>query len=639
LEGNFISNHSGEQSLMLKLLFHCRVLAVALGTLSASIALALADGELRTWSDATGKFKIEARFVSQYKSKVTLKDKDGKLFEIETTKLGAEDQKHRAELAKMPMAEDPFKPVATGPDWSGSRQVEVVAGPEWKVAINPAADASFKSAPVALPARLNFWESCSALVVNPASRKALVGYQWNVHNAGKNVSRMLYCDLESGKILGQTPIDGLVTPIALDDEGTQGIVKRTVGDRDHIEFWSLGEKGLAKTKELIPADPKNRGRDVRWAVFLDKKRLLTASYAGGMVVLWDLPTLKPIWHILTQPESVSALAPDRKHVAFISGANLGMLDVDAGKVIAMRPIPTAYWPSLAFSPGGKWLACGASDHVYVWNVATGELHRDHRVNALDVWGTIAWPNDSMMLTNNKWLMDADLGFKYWEYKGHNHVQVHGTQGWFVTHDNNSGVIAPAAVPGPVVQEAIDKASADIVLKPGAAVKLDATELPHAKDREKAAKSLTDQLAKKGYKVDGDAKLELLATTDVGKTVELNFIPSANDNNRPWMPAPPRLPGSTPPKLPPGTKVRTVTMEQHFSRLKLVLAGKTVWELSADNLPKKVQLEEGQTLEQHLKKLERPNYAFYDTVDLPRVLHRTAGLGPVGSSTVTISGVR
>src|SRR6476620_3756524 len=100
---------------MFQLITNCRLLAVALGTMTAAVALAVADGELRTWTDATGKFKVEARFVSQEKDKVTLKDKDGKLFEIEAKKLSAEDQKHLVELAKMPpMPDDPFKPVGSG---------------------------------------------------------------------------------------------------------------------------------------------------------------------------------------------------------------------------------------------------------------------------------------------------------------------------------------------------------------------------------------------------------------------------------------------------------------------------------------------------------------------------------------------
>lgn len=145
-----------------KLITNSRLLAVALGTMTAAVALAVADGELRTWTDSTGKFKVEARFVSQEKDKVTLKDKDGKLFEIETAKLSADDRKHLAELAKAPMPDDPFKPVGSGktiaPDWSGVRQVDTAASGEWKVAASPVTYEPVKSPAVALPERQN-WEA------------------------------------------------------------------------------------------------------------------------------------------------------------------------------------------------------------------------------------------------------------------------------------------------------------------------------------------------------------------------------------------------------------------------------------------------------------------------------------------------
>jgi hypothetical protein len=435
-------------------------------------------------------------------------------------------------------------------------------------------------------------------------------------------------------------MDGMVAPLAIDDEGGQGIFKRTVAEKDQVEIWSLAEKGNEKIAEFSPANAKGRGHDIRWAVFLDKKRLLTASYAGGIVVLWELPSLKPIYQLATQTSSVPALSLDRKLLAFTTGEQLGLLDVDAGKVIALRPTPPTPWASLAFSPGGQWLACASHTHVFVWELATGELHRDIAVNPLDVWGSIAWPNDTMMLVGNKSLLDLDLSYRFWEFKNQNHVQIHGGQSWFVTHDQRGGAILPAPLPGPAIQEAFKKAVPEIVVKPGTVVKLNVTALPDAAERAKVAKSLEEQLVKKGCKVGENGTIELVATADVGKVIEIGFVPADNNPGRPGMPFIPRLGlGANQPKLPPGAKVRIAKIQEHFSRLKFVAEGKTVWESSGDNIPKKVQLEEGETLDEHLKKLEHPNYAFYQTVDLPGVLHRTKGAGPIGTSQVSVSGVR
>ena len=50
------------------------------------------NDKLRTWSNATGKFKIEAEFVSKTGNKVKLKKTDGKIIFIQFDQLSEEDQ-------------------------------------------------------------------------------------------------------------------------------------------------------------------------------------------------------------------------------------------------------------------------------------------------------------------------------------------------------------------------------------------------------------------------------------------------------------------------------------------------------------------------------------------------------------------
>ncbi len=620
--------------MMLKSTQICRV-AMALFALFASVALVLADGEPRIWT--SGKFKLEAKFVAQDRGKVTLEDKNGKRFQIEINKLSTADQKYLAEVAKKAEPDDPFKQVSGGkpvrPDWSNCRLVDIVAASrDWKVTAKSAPNLGFKSAPVALPARQNFFEGCNALVVNPLSGRALVGYHWNFSTPKIN-SRMLLCDLVNGKVLSQVTMDGLVTPLAIDDDGSQGLFKRTEANKDQLEIWSLAAKGNEKVVEFSPADAKGRGQDVRWGVFLDKKRLLTASYGSGLVVLWELPSLKPIYQVLVQGQSVPGLSHDRKLLAFTTGQQLGILDVDAGKVLALRPAPFTPWASLAFSPGGKWLACATNNRILVWDLATGEQRREIFVTPTDVGGAIAWPNDQIMLVGNKSLLDLQLGYRFWEYKSHNHMQIYGPQGWFVTHDKQSGALLPAPVPGPALA-ALETAIPDLVLKPGTIVKVDVSALPNKEEGAKVAKALADQLVKKGCQVGKVGTIELIASADLGKVVEIGFVPAPAGGKGKG----PKGKGNQP-SLPPGTKVRIVKLQEHFARLKFVVQNKTIWESAASNVPKSVQLEEGETLDQRMKKLERPNYAFYQTVELPRLLHRAKGAGPVGASEVNVSGVR
>src|SRR4051812_25722354 len=101
--------------------------------LLATFTLALA-ADLRTWSDASGKFTLQAKFIASKDGKVTLQRPDGSQFEIELAKLSPADQKYVAEQVKG--EDNPFKPkdsaapsapagdTAKTIDWAGVRLVD-----------------------------------------------------------------------------------------------------------------------------------------------------------------------------------------------------------------------------------------------------------------------------------------------------------------------------------------------------------------------------------------------------------------------------------------------------------------------------------------------------------------------------------
>lgn len=84
----------------------------------------------------------------------------------------------------------------------------------------------------------------------------------------------------------------------------------------------------------------------------------------------------------------------------------------------------------------------------------------------------------------------------------------------------------------------------------------------------------------------------------------------------------------------------------MSRLKFVWNGKDVWEGSGNNIPGFLSLSKDETIEQALKKHEKPNYHFFEHCEIPKLLTKpaenaTAGssTAALGKSTVTISGLQ
>jgi WD40 repeat protein len=95
---------------------------------------------------------------------------------------------------------------------------------------------------------------------------------------------------------------------------------------------------------------------------------------AGMVHLWEVATGK-IVRTLPEPFALYsvALSPDGKAVAMGSEDGLHYQDIETGK--ELRRFGTSNlpcWP-VAFSPDGRFLACGGWAHrVQLWNVATGK---------------------------------------------------------------------------------------------------------------------------------------------------------------------------------------------------------------------------------------------------------------------------
>ena len=77
-------------------------LAELAGAAPAKPASGAPAAGLRTWSDASGKFRIEAELVSVEDGSVTLKKKDGDLVSIELAKLSKADQEFLAKAENQP---------------------------------------------------------------------------------------------------------------------------------------------------------------------------------------------------------------------------------------------------------------------------------------------------------------------------------------------------------------------------------------------------------------------------------------------------------------------------------------------------------------------------------------------------------
>jgi hypothetical protein len=624
-----------------------------------------AGAEPRTWTDNTGQFTIQARFVALEQGKVKLAKEDGSELEIELTKLSAADQAYANEQARA--AASPFKPVtkasdpfravpkpaagaakgaaaapagasaggAAGqlivPNWSGAQAVLVApTGSEWEIAVNPpaGAGASLAQRPIPLPPTTHFFEKPAGLVVNPVCRRAVVGYHRSFPPNEGTSTRLVLCDLEKGKMLGTATQTGAVlAPLALHDSGSQVLMRRDdqgAGNQDRLELWQLGPKGITRGTSWIPYDDlKGDQRDIRWAEFLSTSRVATISNSGKLAV-WETASARPIYYLDVQAGSTPAVSPDRKYITFSTGKDVGVLDVEAAQVVAIQSMPQVNWPVLIFSPSGKRLGCAAFDRLYVWDFASGTLYREVPYLGVAVNGQALFPSDDHVLLGKTVLIDLENQVKLWTYQGAELVKRLGGLCWFVpnTAPQQAGALVPSPIPQPGVKEALARAMADpnfFVLKPGTTVKLNVDGLPDAAEREKAAAALRSRLEANGFMVGPEGTIELVAATEVGKEREVAYRTLGRGFRN----------------------IQTFKVREHIARVKFVYQGKTAWEASTLNIPFFARLKAGETMEEHLRAQEKPNYAYFSRVELPKLLTRPTaeGVTALGSAQVTTSGVR
>ncbi len=618
------------------------------GLILACLAGAAAPA-VRTWTDGAGKYKIQAKFVSEKDGKVTLEKPDGSEIEIELKKLSAADRTYVAEAGQdnpfKPASADPFKPKEKGaakkaegpavesavvvPDWSGVREVEATpAGSEWKLAPGAAVDAALKlrTRPVPIPPKRSFWESTQALAVDAASRRAVVGYKMDDPKPIGS-TRLVLVDLEGGKPLGTAFAPGQFVPTSLHDDGARVLMRRNEGpfgsNADRLEIWSLAATGIKKGLRWSPYDDlQGDARNVSFSEFVDADRLVTVNKAGKLAC-WGLDSVeKPLYWIQTQGESTPALSPDRKWIAFSTGKEVAVLDVAAGEVIASQPLPAANpaWPSFAFSASGKRLSCLAfDDKLWVWDVPTGAFYRGLTLHGLgNLMGKVVFPTDDQVLLGGKTLVDLDSQVRLWNYEGGEFVKRLGGLCWFEVSDGESkpGALVPVAIPQPAAKAALEKAMADpsfFVLKPGSTtVRVDSSALPDPAQRDKVRAALESKLRAGGFQVGQAGSIDLVATTEVGAQQQVHY--------RLW-----------------GGGLKSYDLRPFTSRLRFLSKGQAAWDNSSVHLP--FMMNKDETQDSYRMRYERPNYDYFTGVELPKFLTRPTATGTVGTSRITTAGLK
>lgn len=632
---------------------------------AAAVPIAHA-GETRTWTDKTGKFRVEAEFVAEEDGVVTLRKEDGDEIEVPLDKLSAADKRAVSEakaaaednpFASKAKEKDPFatkkkapaegakgKPKAGGSgakkrppaddgdgddeaagkprersvDWSAAELVASGLDGEWKIEVGAPPEAAAKRRTVAIPGKSNFFEGIVPLAISGDGSKVAVGYLLGEPKPD-GTCRVVVADLEKGKATPVAVTTGQVAPFALHDDGIHMLARREefgFGNHDRLEVWKVAGGKVRKLESFIPY-PQAGGaaRDIGWARFLDGESFATAG--NGELAVWRFPAIEPVCRLPVS--GVPALSPDRRFIAFCDAGGVGLFDVASHEVVARRAVPAGLFnPQLAFSPSGKRLACIAQQKLLVWDVATGDVLQDMDVPTIHIFTGIAFPDDDWVLGGNQYLIGVSSGILLWTYSGQQQVAMAGSSTVFATLDGEkSGALVPLAIPHQAAKALLAKAASDpnlFVLREGTKVRIDVERIPDPAARAQAAESLAGKLTSIGCSADPAGTIVLSAGVQGPEKKTLSLRNAGDYDVQEWI-----------------------------TSLEFVHDGKPVWRTQSSNVPGGpiifFNLEEGENIGSWLAKRQKPDYGLYDRVELPRFLQRpSATAGPSGSMTLGTSQV-
>ena len=627
---------------------------VAVAAAFSFVGVGAAAEELRTWTDKSGKFKITAKFVSVEDGTVTLEKEDGKTIEIPLEKLSAADQKLVAEASASPFKEkekNPFaekggaknrkmerpgkrppvrdlrnKKAAGGVDevgWSAAKALELAPRSEgWKPEIGrePAVDLAGRA--FAIPKRTDFFEKVSAMVMSGAAKRGVIGYSLNRDN--KPTTRLVLLDLATGKGTEAGSVEGDWLPLSLADDGKRLLVRRAAwgfGNSEKLAIWTLADGEISTDAEWTAYGDLNGGdKDVKWAAFLNDDRIVSIS-ANGKLAFWSGSPPRPESYLMVKGGSVPALSADRSRIVFLTDKEIGVLDAKTGETIALKPAPqNLAWPQLAISPGGTRIAAVAHNKIYVWDAANGEQIRDILLTNVGIGGAPMFTSENHLLLGGNALFDVERQIPLWTYMGAEQWAVLGGRAWFAISSGweKPGAIVAAKLPHSAVQKALESALADpnfFIVKPGAEVAIDVNGITDPGERERAQAALAKRLEDNGVKIAANSPVKVTATTEAAKEKEIPYHTFGSFGTRNYK------------------------VKEFLCRVKVEYGGKTAWESVGSNIPHIVMSNREEKFEDALRRHEKPNYAFFQHLEFPKMLMAPTGKQTLGQSQISITGVR
>lgn len=514
----------------------------------------------RSWTDTTGKFKIEARIARLQGDAVVLKRDDGKEITVPVAKLSPEDRTIIKNLVgpSRGQTDDDEADAAQGDSWFEEEEFlneNPAAAPEVKTLevdtarakpLDLGAGGNWTYAPrsppptvspvrISLGGRRDFHDHLSQVLFSPDMARAFV----IIHQGHRHETppRVIACDLKEGAVSQQGEFFSGQLPLAISPDG-KTLVARSDG-------WGFGKsntlyvhrlEGYKATPQFawIPyAMQSDRGssQDIAAALFVDDEHLLTVSQ-DGVLYIWSVAGEKvaPLYFGQLVRGSGLAVSANRDAVALRSESGVAIVGSTTGASLGFLPLADRGSQSqLALRRDGKQLAMVDNSRIRVWDLNTQELVRDFSVSNMTNHSPIAWADDQRLVAGGR-LIDVEKRVLLWQYTNLDDVVASGGGLiWVVSGEHSAGsaqLLIGAALPHAAAKAAADQLDAEEVLaiKPGMEVGIQLQFAGSVADQESVRKALSQRLEEVGLKPTGQSAVMLTASITPGESEKVQYQP-------------------------------------------------------------------------------------------------------------------
>ena len=601
----------------------------------------------RIWSDATGSFKTKAALLKISGGKVELKTEELKEISVAIDKLSARDQafvkqlKEKAGVSALPIATIPSLTefdTSVAIDVSGnSRRMDYFKDPGTElVKLNLTPDPARKSLKAkqggaGFPTENSREGIRSVIALGGADNWILASIE-----PEDNPTQLIWSSISKGEVRKIQLLPAGESMMDYHTSSKQLLTYRLGSKSDHesrdrslFTVWQT-DPSTEEPKAVVAWIAKNPGdsnHGSNWARFVSGTKVIHRQ-ERGVVLAWDFVEKQLAWKGKQDSffQAEPLLSYSGKYLYLPEENGMRILDASSGKELAN--VPMSDCGGIGIHPDGKRVAMCSRNRIYVLDI-TGEVPT-RLINADTISGThqrLDWIGDSFLCIEQHQgfvLFSLDLALPIWSYSVDEQAYAYGKEGrkrsivddhliYAARIDTFQGglVVGAVSLPGEKAQSAIASVKREdyFALKKGDSVRIEIDAIDHATEIRQA---IEKKVVANGWILDPGSQNVLKAEYKRSPPEQKQYEMRRDNGGQ--------------------SQIQSVTTTPYLAKIALLIDKQEAWgTIQVSYPPSSVRMMEVTELQNEVDKMTRPNWEYYEKLEMPSEIIDPKKRGGLGKS--------